>query len=376
MRIQAYASFDELPPDYLSLFESWGSRSFFYSLPWLRNLAENILASDERLRIYGVEEESADKPVAALVTRFNPRRNGIVRSRQLTGLANYYSTLFGPVVDTSSGQIGEALAELARAIRAERPHWDIVKLTCLDPDSPAFVPLVQGLQSAGLLVQTYFMFGNWYLPVNGMKYSEYLESLPNNVKGSLKKAKKRVEKNGRTRLDVVTGGEKLEAAIQAYERIYRASWKKPEPFRNFMPGLMRTCAALGWLRVGILYVEDEPVAAHVYVVSGGVASGFKRAYDPRFARISPGNYLSTYMMEYVMDVDKVREIDVLTGDDPYKRYWMSHRRERWGLLAFNPRSLPGIVSIARHVGGRAIKSVWQQLTGGARGQADQLVRQS
>jgi hypothetical protein len=49
-------------------------------------------------------------------------------------------------------------------------------------------------------------------------------------------------------------------------------------------------------------------------------------------------------------------VDYLTGDDNYKRDWMSQRRERWGILALNPRTPLGALAIARHVGGRTAKN--------------------
>jgi CelD/BcsL family acetyltransferase involved in cellulose biosynthesis len=67
------------------------------------------------------------------------------------------------------------------------------------------------------------------------------------------------------------------------------------------------------------------------------------------------------MMEYVLDVDRVREVDYLTGDDKYKQDWMTHRRERWGILAMNPRTLRGALAIARHVGGRTVKRTLQAI---------------
>jgi hypothetical protein len=60
------------------------------------------------------------------------------------------------------------------------------------------------------------------------------------------------------------------------------------------------------------------------------------------------------MMAHVLDVDRVREVDFGRGDDPYKQLWMSHRREHWGLLAFNPSTPWGLLTAARHLGGRAL----------------------
>lgn len=54
---------------------------------------------------------------------------------------------------------------------------------------------------------------------------------------------------------IVAGGSDLDSAIADYELVYAASWKVPEPYPRFLPGLIRTCARMGWLRLGLLYVE-------------------------------------------------------------------------------------------------------------------------
>jgi hypothetical protein len=67
-------------------------------------------------------------------------------------------------------------------------------------------------------------------------------------------------------------------------------------------------------------------------------------------------------MQHVIDADRVRIVDYLSGDDEYKKTWMSHRREFWGLVAFNPRSVPGLAQIVRHVGGRFGRRTFEKAT--------------
>jgi hypothetical protein len=55
------------------------------------------------------------------------------------------------------------------------------------------------------------------------------------------------------------------------------------------------------------------------------------------------------MFQHALEKDRVAEIDYLTGDDPYKSAWMSHRRERIGLIASNLRSPRGAWSAAREL---------------------------
>ena len=157
------------------------------------------------------------------------------------------------------------------------------------------------------MVQTYFCFGNWYLAVNGRSFAQYLDRMPSALKNTLTRKRKKLERSGRAKIEVVTGGAALEAAIAAYRNVYLASWKQPEPYPEFIPALMRTCAEMGWLRLGLVHIDRKPAAAQFWIVQNGVASIYKLAYDERFADFSAGSILTAKLMEHVLDVDKVRE---------------------------------------------------------------------
>ena len=57
----------------------------------------------------------------------------------------------------------------------------------------------------------------------------------------------------------------------------------------------------------------------------------------------------------MIEVDGVREVDFLIGDEPYKQDWMSHRRERWGIVAYNPGTLRGWIGAANERSRRTAK---------------------
>jgi CelD/BcsL family acetyltransferase involved in cellulose biosynthesis len=71
--------------------------------------------------------------------------------------------------------------------------------------------------------------------------------------------------------------------------------------------------------------------------------------------------LTAKLMQHVIDIDRVKVVDYLSGDDDYKRTWMSHRREFWGILGFNPRSPRGLAQVVRHVGGRFGKRILRRI---------------
>jgi CelD/BcsL family acetyltransferase involved in cellulose biosynthesis len=358
--VETYPRFSDLPRQVPMLFEhSVEQRGLFISLPWFSHLAASGLEGNAVLRLYGVHEKDNGNPALMLPMREVAGRYGV---RRLEGLSNWYSSLYGIVGDVQADR-HQAINALMAAIAAERPRWDVLDLHPLDPADPCFAALLQALHAAGMATQRYFCFHNWYLDVAGRCYDDYAAGLPSRLKNTLKRKGRQLEKSGRARFDIVTGGEHLESAIAAYEAVYRASWKSPEPSPDFMPGLMRLCANQGWLRLGIATVDGEPAAAQLWIVCAGVASIYKLAYDERFASLSIGSLLTERLMRHVIDTDRVGEVDYLTGDDAYKRDWMSHSRERCGIIAFNLRSVRGIAAATLHLGGGWLKTGLRRLRG-------------
>ena len=330
MRVTVYDSLDELPPGCGPLFEEAGKASFFLTLAWFRNLAGQALPEDCRARIYVVHE--GDDVRGILPMKF--ATGSWLSSRKLEALSNYYSSLFMPLAASA-----DCLQTIVDEIASER--WDSVDLHPMVQDSPFFGGLVVAMKRSGMSVQQYCCFGNWYMKVDGRSYKDYSNALPSKLRNTLKRKGKQFSTMA-SRMEIVTGINGVDRAIAAYQKVYGSSWKMPEPHPGFMPGLIRLCAEHGWLRLGLAYLDEEPIAAQLWIVKDGIASIYKLAYDEKFSRLSAGSLLTAKLMEHVIDVDRVIEVDYLTGDDDYKKDWMSDRRERWGIIAYNRLTLRGI----------------------------------
>jgi hypothetical protein len=348
--VRVLTNIEDLPEGCYDLFEEGWRKDFFLTLPWFQNFVETAMSAGERLRIYSAE--TAGSPKGMLVMRSAP-----ATPRKLEALANYYTCFYAPHLHASANDSPATLRAICKAMAQEKPAWDSIEIKPMDVNAPEFSGLTDALEAAGFVVQTYFSFGNWYLPVEGRSFAEFMDGRPSVLRNTLTRKKKKLEKSGRAKIEIVTGGEGLETAIEAYRKVYLASWKQPEPFPEFVPGLIRTCADIGALRLGLVYVDGEPAAAQLWIVHEGRALIYKLAYDERFTDLSVGTILSATLFQHAIDVDKVAEVDYLSGDDAYKKDWMSQRRERWGILALNPRTPRGALAIARHIGGRAVKRV-------------------
>jgi hypothetical protein len=280
----------------------------------------------------------------------------------LGALSNYYSGLFGPV------DVGGALAamsplrwrEAAEALR-RLPGGARLQLQPLDADAPWLAQLEQGLQACGYRTDRYFCFGNWYQPVAPGGFAAYWSDRPSSLRHSVARGRKRLDKAGRWEIEIVVDeSQRLDAVLSAYQAVYAQSWKSPEPCPDFMPGLVRLAAREGWLRLGVLWLDGRPLAAQVWLVHGRKANIYKLAYVRGQEKFSAGSVLTAALMERAMDVDRVTEVDYLSGDDAYKADWMARRRERVGLVAFDLRRWRGMAGAAHHLAGR----LWQHARAG------------
>lgn len=361
MIAQKYKDLHCLPDSYHQLFEHGAQEWYDYSLAWFQNFAQTALDDGDQICIYGVESDNGShEALAALATRYRASK-GILDPAQLSSLSNFYTITFSPIVKLSEPSSRKTVQTLVTAISTDTPRWDVIDLRPLDPDTSLYSQLVDSFRQAGMVVQTYFCFGNWYLPVKSLSFEKYYQTLPSTMQNTIRRKTKKLEKTGRSRIEIITGGAGLEQAINAYERIYLSSWKRPEPYPEFVAGLIRTFSARNWLRMGVIYLDEEPIAAQVWIVNSSKATIYKLAHDQRFDDYSAGSILTTRLIQHVLDVDGVHEIDFGSGDDPYKKNWLPQRRERWGILAMNPRSLAGCIGIVRHVGGHGLKSAFHLL---------------
>lgn len=352
--VRQYEYVEALPQGCTPLLLEGEQHSFDLSADWFRLLENKTIFPEINARYYTLERGNK---VLGLLPLSLQHAGG--RVNQVSGLDNFYSSLYRPLLAPSvtSGELAACL----KKILADT-GMDILRFNAMDPAYLGFKLLESAIHQAGLKPFRFFCFGNWYLPVEGRSFAVYFQGLSSKVQSTIKRREKKFLADGRGRLEIVTGGDRLNDVIEAWDKIYRTSWKIPEPFTEFVPGFIRMCATRGWLRLGFAYYDNEPIAAQLWIVSHGRAAIYKLAYDEKFSQLSPGTVLTAHLMCHVLDVDKVTEVDYLVGDDAYKKDWMSHRRERWGIVAYNPYTLGGVAGIAVQMIGKVRKSLLKKIS--------------
>jgi hypothetical protein len=336
-----------------SLFRTASEWGFFNHPCWYDALSRSVVAPGSQVRLYIAEAADARLGLVARTEAAAPRR--------LRTLTNYYSCEHALLAGGPPGDPTAGITELVRQIAGERPRWRTIALSTLDPADASYAVLARALRAAAFAVQPYFEFGTWYEDTVGLSFSDYLVKRPSVVLATWRRKLKKREAAG-LEFRLYSDLADVESGIADYQTVYRASWKEPEPYPRFIPDLIMACASIGALRLGIFHLDGRPVAAQLWILWRGRATLFKLAHDRRHDDLSPGTLLSMRMIEHVLDVDKPREINLGRGDDPYKRLWATKRRERWGLMAGNLRTLHGLGLGIEQAASRVLRRSRQDLT--------------
>jgi hypothetical protein len=257
--------------------------------------------------------------------------------KHLSALTHLYSSLYGLLlVQQNQPDIVKCLVH-----GLDQMSIDSLRLEPVAEDDRKLQMLQQQMESIGYQSYRRFRFYNWIHKVQGQSFETYMASRPSRVRNTITRKQRKLQREHGYEVRLY-GDNPLQQALADYQSVYRASWKAHEQYEGFIEGLAQSLAGSGWLRLAVLYIEDKPAAAQFWFVAHGKASIFKLVYDEVWKQYSPGSILISYLMQHVIETDKVEEIDFLTGNDAYKQDWMSERRQRWALSLFKPRKPKGM----------------------------------
>ena len=348
MEFRTYSAWEALPAGYDALFARAGAQDFCLGRTWFEALAATTLDDSERLALVGVEADGV--PSACLVGRHRERDPAFLGARTFSSLSSFYTLRYAPIVDADGGRA--ALPALIQGLRARRPRYAVLHFEPLAADAPLSDDLARALRAAGLVTRRYARSGNWHDDTRGLSFDDYLAHRPAMLRNTFRRKDARLARAGAVRMAIIRDGAGLGEALDQYEEVYAASWKPAEPHPAFIRVLERSLATAGALRLALLSLDGRPIAAQLWIVWGdGRAILYKLAHDRSCDALSPGTVLMMRVLERLLDDERVAELDLGAGDDPYKRLWASRRRPRCGLLAFDPLTWRGAAGALWHVAG-------------------------
>jgi hypothetical protein len=317
MKFAFYSDWDQLPDSANELFELGGKNSIFLSRQWFESLSIIALDNEQTMALACVVAE--DKVMAILPLIKSTGKTWHSLKHRYTP---HYSLL---LADDDQERVLACLVEGFSQL-----SLNALLLEPVAGNDSKIISLQRAMEFAGFTCNRNFRHYNWILRVQGQSYKEYIASRPANLRNTISRKQRKLKREHGYDIRLFRGDEVLHKMCDYYA-VYNASWKANEQYTGLVDDMVARFSRAGWTRLAILYINGQPAAAQLWFVAHRKASIFRLAYDEAWKQYSPGSILTGFLMEYVIDTDKVEEIDFLTGNEAYKQDWMSDRREHFAL---------------------------------------------
>lgn len=182
-------------------------------------------------------------------------------------------------------------------------------------------------------------------------FEAYLGKLRKSTRRSIRYEIKRIEREGATRVEVVTAPDQIDRYLVEGEAISRTTyqWGVGQRLENDAATRERyfRLAGEGRLRCYMLYFEGEPIAFARGEISGCVYNYETPGYVTKYHRYSPGLVLLTYAIADLIENTRCQVFDFGSGGD------MTGYKSRFGTINEPCRGL----TIANGATGRGL-AVW------------------
>jgi CelD/BcsL family acetyltransferase involved in cellulose biosynthesis len=272
--------------------------------------------------------------------------------------ANWHSPTFAPLADGD-----EAREAIARALLPGR--LPMVALRPLPAEDPAAAALLSAAERARCRTLASMHMRSPYVALDG-SFEAFCAGKPpgRGVLKDVRRNRRGLEAEGEVALEVHDGAERLDAVLAEGFAVEAAGWQGARATaiasdartRGFYAELARWAAPRGLLRIMLLRVGARAVAFEFCLLNGRELADLKGGYRSEYRSRGPGMIMAFEVIRWAYGQGLTR-YDFLGGDEPYKRRWTDHVRERSALRIF-PRSVAGL---AAHTAWRHGRPVAQRM---------------
>jgi hypothetical protein len=314
------------------------TRLFELSLPWLSATESLVRASNKQVIVHCLIEDKHEKPPRMLIAwpliHINDKSSTKI---QIQSLSSCYSTITEPLFFKSPEP--DELSQLIFYVARENP-WSTMLLGPFDDN------LVSTAIDKYFPHKRLFSQHQNYYQSQLTNFNDYYVSRPSQLINTIKRRTKKLEKLKKYHVEIVTEDNAFAKAFAAYRLIYQKSWKGSELSFDFIEQVCLKAIAEQKCRLGLLWVDKQPVAAQMWFVQEDdkqykTASIFKLAYDPDYQDFSVGSILSMALSDYVLSNDQVHCIEFGMGSEAYKKDWLGQCQYRQTYQIFNCDNIYG-----------------------------------
>jgi CelD/BcsL family acetyltransferase involved in cellulose biosynthesis len=334
-KISDLSEFESLRGEWDQLAEKQGVYAPFLCFDWFKIWLKSFLDAHQLL-ILLLYEKDRIVGIAPFLASQEKFKSIPVRKIELIG--NVYSPTRGFIfTETGPNNKKIYLSKIIDYFFKDFREWDVIDLNPISVEDQNRLIIKSIIDDGKWNISEETSYINWYIEDINYSGNEYLSKRSKDVRHEVKRRRKRLEELGDLEFKVIKGDDKeVEKYIDLYYQVYSSSWKKEERIGpNFHRDLGRLAAEKGWLRLGFLFLNGAPIATQFRIVHKDYCYFLKTAYDDAYKKYGLGTVILSEMIRYLIDYEGVRKIDFGPGDESYKSYWASDKREMKRILVFN-----------------------------------------
>jgi CelD/BcsL family acetyltransferase involved in cellulose biosynthesis len=229
------------------------------------------------------------------------------------------------------------LADALLATRHLLAHLGVrsLYLTDLPPESPLRAVLegaarrgqVAASFEAGEIVPRVVLPSTW---------PAYRASRSANTREALRRHDRKIALRGGAHLTICTSAEELPTALAVFLRLHRGWWTARERESvlaadgavRFLTHGLDGLAHLGLLQLSIRWNGRDAISAFVTLVMGARHYYYLSGINPAYRNTSPGVGHMAAVVRHAIE-ERATVLDLLRGDEPYKRCWATNASETW-----------------------------------------------
>jgi len=302
-----------------------------------------------------------------------PSRIGMMGSRKLSFLAGEFVGSDYLNILVEAGMEGSATAEIARFLAQHTEQWDYIELCDGDGDSPVFAELRDQLKRLGMTERTAPASVCYYIELPG-SFEKYLAEVASNLRWNFRRRGRNLEREGPVKFITLAGGAELEQGFADLVRLHSLRFQhrgKESAFlgrdiQAFHSVVLKRMAAHGWVRLDLLRIREQTVAALYGLAIGRKFSNYQVGMDPAWLRFGVGSVIVGRSIQEAIQ-SGFREFDFLRGPESYKSGWATGMRHTLNARFFDrrPKSQWALAMTMLREEARLVKSsvrrVWRRL---------------
>lgn len=287
-----------------------------------------------------------DEPQAILPVMRSERQVHGVRLRVLMTAGNDHWKAGSPIL----GRDPEgSMVTLLEALARDR-GWHVLELGPMRDDGETLPLLLTHAERLGFRPRVTRKLEDPVVMMSGA-WEDYFDSLSGNLRSQVKRSEAKLLREGPVTLEEYLGGNELDQRLEEFFRVEASGWKgregtaiSSEPVtRDFYSRLAHTAAKRGELRLHMLRVKGQCIAADYCIANGGTVYMLKVGYDESWSQCSPGQVIRMRVLKHLFAGNDAI-YDLMSGGGEHRGYklrWSNFARSYTTLRLFKPRSVRG-----------------------------------